>query len=253
MTIVLPTISCECTYVAPATLLPSHLRARASVAHLCYFQIVDHATNAERLFVRVSALPHRLDELDSSRVFTVCLSSEQLAQAVSWDRAMQARPTCEVRELVECHARQVCGNTLSLPEVSPIVVSAPAQQLAEQDSALVALPEVFVSCETVQEVVTEMQTPPNGNAPQHQQKRWERLTWLRAAIAMVRRQLSHIGQLPGTLVASLATLDEAIRYAFVAQHRLHYPLVCSQPVFIDGRQVGWHLLIGVPFSLTQVA
>src|SRR5579859_1921805 len=99
----LPIISPDQTYVAPATLLPYDLRLHASAANLCYFQVVDHAIDAERLFVRMTALPHRLDETDSPRVFTVCLSREQLAQALPWDRAMQARPTSDVRELVELH------------------------------------------------------------------------------------------------------------------------------------------------------
>ncbi len=246
MTMFLPSNSPEYTYVALATLLPCKLRAYASIANLCFFQVVDHATNAEQLFVRVTALPHRLDDIDSPRVFTVCLSTEQLAKALPWDRAMQAISTCDVRELVELHAKQKCSSTLQVPEVEhPVAVPAPPRPLEEKEISFVALPEVFVSCETVQEVVAEAQVP-SGNAPQPKQRRWAQLTWLRAAIAMMRRQLSQITQLQGKLLASLATLDQAIRCAYVAHHRLRQPLVCASPVFIKDRQVGWHLHLGVP-------
>jgi hypothetical protein len=240
----------EHTYVALATLLPSDLRAQASVANLCFFQIVDHATDAERLFVRAAALPHRLNDLDAPRVFTVCLTTGQLAQALLWDRAMQARPTCDVRELVELHTRQVCAGTFPSQPVSPIVAPASPQQ--QEDVELVALPEVFVSCETMQEVIVEVQAP-QGNTPRQKQRKWVQLTWLHAAIAMLRRQCSHAAQLQGILHAYLAALDHAIRCAYVAQHRMHQPLVCAIPVFIEGRQVGWRLRIGVPASTALAA
>jgi hypothetical protein len=250
MSMTLPTISSGHTYVALATLLPRSLRPHASSANLCFFQVVDHATDAERMFVQAAALPHRLDDLDSSRIFTVCLTTEQLGQALPWDRAMQARPTCDVRELVELHAKQVCAGTFPSQPVAPI--AAPASPQQQEDVELVALPEVFVSCETVQEVGVEMQPPP-GNTPRQKQRRWVQLTWLHAAIAMLRRQCSHVAQLQGILHAYLAALDHAIRCAYVAQHRMHQPLVCASPVFIEGRQVGWHLRVGVPVSTALAA
>lgn len=250
MNMILSSISPEHTYVALATLLPQQLRARASVANLCFFQVVDHAINAERLFVRVASLPHRLDDLGSPRVFTICLTAEQLTQALPWDRAMQTRATCDVRELVELHARQVCGGTVPSQPVAPI--AAPASPRQQEDVELIALPEVFVSCETVQEVVVAMQPPP-GNTPRQKQRKWARLTWLRAALAMVRRQLSHVIHLQSTFHASLARLDHTMRCVFVAQHRLRQPLVNASPVFIEGRQVGWHLRIGVPVSTPALA
>jgi hypothetical protein len=249
MTMTLPTISHEHTYVALATLLPPGLRAHASSANLCFFQVVDHATDAERLFVRVAALPHRLDDLDSPRVFTLCLTTEQLAQALPWDRAVQARATCDVRELVELHARQVWSKE---PVSSVASVAAPATAQQREDVELIAFPEVFVSCETMQEVVAEVQ-PSHGTTPRQKRRRWARLTWLRAALAMLRRQLSHVTQLQGTLHVYLTALDQAIRGAFVAQHRLRQPLMCASPVFIEGRQVGWHLRIGVPVSTALAA
>jgi hypothetical protein len=244
MSMTLPTISRGHTYVALATLLPLSLRPHASSANLCFFQVVDHTTDAERMFVRVAALPHRLDDLDAPRVFTICLSDEQLAQALPWDRAMQARATCDVRELVELHAKQR-GGRVPVPSVAPMTAPAPTHQ--QRNVELVALPEVFVSCETVQEVGVEMQPPPE-NAPQQKQRKWVRLTWLHAAIAMLRRQCAHAAQLQGILSAYLAALDHAIRCAYVAQHQLHQPLVCATPVFIKGRQVGWHLRVGVPVT-----
>jgi hypothetical protein len=253
MTMILPSISHECTYVALATLLPCKLRAQASSANLCFFQVVDHATDAEQLFVRVAALPHRLDDLDAPRVFTICLSTEQLVQALPWDRTLQARPTCDVRELVELHVKQAGNGIAPVPHAaSPIATPAPARPQEKKGIELVAVQEVFVSCETVQEVAVERQAP-IGNAPQYKQRRWVRLIWLSAAIAMLRRLRSQITQLQGKLHASLVILDQAIRCAYVAQHRLHQPLVCASPVFIEGRQVGWRLIVGVPVSTALAA
>jgi hypothetical protein len=250
MTMILPTISHEHTYVALAMLLPCGLRAHASTADLCFFQVVDHATDAERLFVRVAALPHRLDDLNSSRVFTLCLTTEQIVQALPWDRAMQARATCDMRELVELHAKQVGGATFPSKRVVPVASPAPAQQ--QEDVELFALPEVFVSCESVQEAAAEVQAPKRG-VPWQKRRRWARLTWLRTAIAMLGRQLSHITQLQSALHAYLASLEHAMRTAFVAQKGSRQPLVCVSPVFIEGRQVGWHLRVGVPLPAALAA
>ena len=250
-----PTLSLEQTYVAPATLLPANLRAHASAANLCFFQVVDCAPNVERLFVRVAALPHRLDETDSPRVFTACLSAEQLAQSLLWDRAMQARPTCDVRELVELHVKDICG-TLStvVPAAAPTASAQVPQQeeMKEEEITFVALPEIFVSCETMQEVAGDVQ-PPRAHAPRHKQQAWARLNWLREAIAMLRRQQSHANQLPGKLFIFLARLDTMLRRAFVAQHHMRQPLVCARPVFIADRQVGWHMIVGVPLSVAFAA
>src|SRR5713226_6658044 len=112
MTMILPSSSPDYTYIALATMLPCDLRAHASIANLCFFQVVDHTTDAEQFFVRVTALPHRLDDMDSPRVFTACLSAEQLAQSLLRDRAMQAKPPCDVRELVELQVKQVGSRAL---------------------------------------------------------------------------------------------------------------------------------------------
>jgi hypothetical protein len=253
MSMNLPTISREHTYVALATLLPRSLRVQASIANLCFFQVVDHATDAEQLFVRVAALPHRLDDLDSPRVYTVCLSTEQLAQALLWDRTLQVRPTCDVRELVELHVKQAGDGILPVPDAAPAVAApTPARPQEEKDIELVAVQEVFVSCETVQKVAAGMQAP-QGNTPRQKQRKWVRLTWLHAAIAMLRRLRSHVAQLQGILHAYLTALDHNIRCAYVAQHRLHQPLVCASPVFIEGQQVGWRLIVGVPVSTALAA
>src|SRR5262249_44444914 len=147
------------------TLLPPALRHHASAAQLCYFRLAECAPQADRLFVRVSALPHRLDETNGPRVFTVCLTTEQIAQALLWDRTLQGLPTCEVRELVALHAQQVVGTSLALASPLARAVTAPSAPVAaeteedlppagtQEGLSLVPLPEVFVSCETVQRVV----------------------------------------------------------------------------------------------------
>jgi hypothetical protein len=243
------TISPEHTYVALATLLPCDLRAYASTAHLCYFQVVDHAPDAERLFVRATALPHRLDETDSPRVFTLCLSTEQLAQALPWDRAMQARPTCDVRDLVALHVQQMGG---SLPDTAPVAAPAPASQV-EEDMMLAPLPEVFVSCETIAHVVEDERVL-SSVMPKRRMVSWMRRTWLRAALAVVVRQLSHVNwRLQGQLHAFLASLERVLRGVFVAQHRTRQLLVCVSPVFIENRHIGWRVQVGVPVSVARAA
>ena len=247
MSMTLPTISPGHTYVALATLLPCDLRAYASTAHLCYFQVVDHAPDARRLFIRATALPHRLDEPDSPRVFTLCLSTDQLAQALPWDRAMQARPTCDVRDLVELHVQQMGG---SLPTTAP--VAAPVSQ-AEEDVTLAPLPEVFVSYETVAQVAEDERVL-SSVMPKRRIVSWMRRTWLRAALAVVKRQLSHVNwRLQGQLHAFLASLERVLRGVFVAQHRTRQLLVCVSPVFIENRHVGWRVQFGVPVSAARAA
>ena len=249
MSMTLPTILRGHTYVALATLLPCDLRAYASSAHLCYFQVVDHAPDAERLFVRATALPHRLDETDSPRVFTLCLNTEQLAQALPWDRAMQARPTCDVRDLVVLHVQQMGG---SLPAAAPVAAPTPASQ-AEEDMTLAPLPEVFVSCETVAQVAEDERILSSA-MPKRRIVSWMRRTWLRAALAVVVRQLSHVNwRLQGQLHAFLASLERMLRCVFVAQHRTHQLLVCVSPVFIENRHVGWRVQVGVPVSAARAA
>ncbi|MFL5657359.1 MAG: hypothetical protein ACJ8CB_24655 [Ktedonobacteraceae bacterium] len=243
------TFSPEHIYVAPATLLPCDLRAHASTASLCYFQVVDHAPHAERLFVRVTALPHRLDEADSPRVFTVCLRTEKLEQALPWDRAMQDRATCDVRELVECHVQQLGG---MLPATAP--VAAPALTPAkEEDATLAPLPAIFVSCETVAQVAEDERIL-SSVMPKRHIISWTRRTWLRAALAVVMRQLSHINwRLHDHLYAFLASLESALRSVFVTQHRTRQQLVCASPVFIEDRQVGWRVQVGVPVPAALAA
>jgi len=68
------------TYVAQAALFPTQLRPQINCAGLCYFQLV-HAVGPNYL-VRVVALPHRLNDVHSRRVFTARLDAEQIAQAL---------------------------------------------------------------------------------------------------------------------------------------------------------------------------
>ena len=237
----------EQTYVAPATLLPCNLRMHASTTNLCYFQVVDHAPHAERLFVRVAALPHRLDDADSPRVFTLCLRTEQLARALPWDRAMQARPTCDVRELVALHVQQMGGTP---PATAPV---AAVSSKEEEDVTLAPLPEVFVSCETAAHVAEDERIL-SSVIPKRRIVAWIRRTWLRAALVVVMRQLSHVNwRLHGHLHAFLARLDSALRSVFVAQHRTRQPLVYASPVFIEDRQVGWRVQVGIPVPAALAA
>ncbi len=238
----LDTIMPEQTYVALATLLPSDLRPHASCACMCFFQ-VERSAGGSQHTVRVAALPHRLGDTKSTRVFLFSLSDEQLAQALPWDRPLQALPTCEVREQVEAHVRAVGG---TLPPAEPTALPASPVQHEVQ---FVALPEVFVSCETLQDALTEVDAP-TQEFPTQQRRFWMQRVWLRAAVAMLRRQLAHVNQAcQVTLHAFLKHLDGAVRSVFVAAHHSQYPLVHASPAYCGDRHVGWHLRIGVPLPL----
>ena len=234
----------ETTYVAlAATILPPGLRPKASCAGLCHFQVVDHALDAERYFVRVAALPSRLNDLASERVFTLCLSVEQIAQALPWERALQTMATWDVREQVEAHIKRA-GGMVPQSEPKPLPSSP-----APEEVTLVPTPEMFVSCQTIEDVLHDTEVPREG-ATRHRQRFWLQQFWLRAVLAMVRRQMSHVNPLwQATLHLYLKALDVVTRRVFIACRRTHQPLVYARPAYCEDRQVGWYVRIGVPVTL----
>jgi hypothetical protein len=103
---------------------------------------------------------------------------------------------------------------------------------------LLPLPEVFVSCQTVNEAVAEAPDPPFDGAA-FRLTRWTRLVWLHAALAMVRRQLAHSLQV-------FHKLDILLDKVIGAQRRLRQALVSASAVYVGDRLVGWRLKIALP-------
>jgi hypothetical protein len=245
-----PLVSSDCsysniTYVALATtLLPSELQPYASAAGLCHLRIT--STNDENCLIQVAALPHRLHDITSfasRRVFTVWVDPEQLEHALPWDRTLQNLPTFEVRERLEEEA-QMFPFPLSETDDTTLSTCAKPVPLVEttgqehQTMTLIPLPELFVSCETVNETVTEVPEPPfDGSALRL--NRWTRLVWLHAALAMVRRQLAHTRQV-------FFKLDVLLDKVIAEQRHLHQSLVSANAVYVGKRLVGWRLRIALP-------
>jgi len=111
-------------------------------------------------------------------------------------------------------------------------VPAPQEQ-ERQTITLLPLPEVFVSCQTVNETVAEAPEPPFEGAA-FRLTRWTRLVWLHAALAMVRRQLAHSRQI-------FHKLDILLDKVIGAQRRLRQALVSANAVYVGERLVGWRL------------
>jgi hypothetical protein len=238
--------SFDTTYVAlAATILPPDLQAYASAAGLCHLRIT--SSDAEHYFLEVAALPHRLNDFASSkRVFTLWVEAEQLAHSsvLPWDRALQSLPTCDVRECLEAQMLSFPGDDITLPAcadslgVEPQYAEPAPQEQERQVMTLLPLPEVFVSCQTVNEAVAEAPEPPFDDAT-FRLTRWTRLVWLRAALAMVRRQLAHSRQV-------FHKLDILLDKVIGAQRRLRQALVSASAVYVGDRLVGWRLKIALP-------
>lgn len=237
--------STDITYVALAVaLLPDELQVHASAAGLCHLRIT--STDDQHCLIQVAALPHRLhDTASSRRVFTVWVAASQVEHALPWDKTLQNLPTFEVRERLEAEAHvfpcplsdadnttpPACAEPVPLPETN-------GQE--RQAITLIPLPELFVSCETISEAVTEEAEPPL-DAPAFRLNRWTRLVWLRAALAMVQRQLKHTRQ-------TFSKLDVLLDKVIAAQRRLHHSLVSASEVYVGKRLVGWRLRIALPMT-----
>lgn len=240
------TTSLDITYVALESILPPDLQVHASTAGLCHLRLI--STDGQDCLLQVAALPHRLNDPASSptrRVFTVWVAAEHVAHALPWERAIQHLPAFEVRERLEAEAHL---SSCTLPSADDTALSTPVEPISPMETeeqgrqamTLIPLPEVFVSCETVNETVAEAPEPPL-DAPAFRLNRWTRLVWLRAALAMVRRQLVHTRQV-------FYKLDVLLDKVITAQQRVQQSLVSASAVYAGKRLVGWRLQIALPMT-----
>lgn len=239
----------DTTYVAlAATLLPPELQMQASAAGLCHVQITGYMV-ADQHCIQVAALPHRFDEAsDSRRVFTVWVDAEQLTSLLPWDRSLQALPTCEVRARLLLHPQHELPFR-NEPHLEDRVARPHPQeprehidhldQQPQETITLLPLPELFVSSQTVQEIAAETPNKPLQAGSVSGRRSWTRLTWLHAALAMVRRQMSHAHQ-------AFAKLDTLLENVIATQRHLRQSLVSASEVYVGKQLVGWRLQIAYP-------
>lgn len=95
-------------YIGLATLLPAS-RLLCSCAGLFFARVKSYRSD-ERVTVEVAALERYFNADDDTyhrHVRIMVLSKIAFAQLLEWDRRLAGMPTCEVRELVKDHVRQV--------------------------------------------------------------------------------------------------------------------------------------------------
>lgn len=111
-------------YVAPARILPPHLRVRASCAGLCYFVLEGAPDEQGQVRVRVAALAERLSSMQAHTVHAAALGPQALAQALPVTRELGSLPTCDLRWQVEEHASRVTGTPFQEgPQAEPAAVA----------------------------------------------------------------------------------------------------------------------------------
>jgi hypothetical protein len=239
-------------YVALADILPLELRPKASCAGLCYLVVEQHMqTGSYR--VKAAALPQRLSDPRSHRVFTVFVEADELAQTLPYDRALRSIPTCDLRDLLEERARGSSGmDLLSAPGEEQLNGSAPALQAREpsREERAVLLPELFVSQQTVADAAEVVDAPPGGGSGKHLRLRMLQFIWIKAAMMMARRQMeSAKWSLRRNLHTVYSQLHAYLCRVFEACHQTYRMFASARPAYVEDRQVGWYIQVRVPASL----
>src|SRR5437588_4276728 len=237
-------------YVALADILPPELRPQASCAGLCYLVVEQHIL-AGSYRIKAAALPQRLIDPRSHRVFTVFVEADELVQALPYDRALQSMPTCDLRELLEQRGsggidllcapgeEQRNGSALSLVALEPS---------REERAAL--LPELFVSQQTVADAAEVVDAPPGGGTSKRRRLHVLQFIWIQAAMMMARRQMeSAKWSLQRNLHATYSQLHAYLCQVFEACHQTYRIFASARPAYVEDRQVGWYIQVGVPASL----
>jgi len=180
----------------------------------------------------------------------VVLTEEALYFALPWDIRLQGKCSGDILTAMQAHAQAIRPVQRVVPESFQsqreyprydTSQSHPQEQPKTPEAAtLIPLPELFVSYQTVDEVITESLEPSYTDIPSHPTS-WARLVWLRAALAMVRRQMRHSRQV-------FAKLDVLLDKVVDAQCHMRQSLVSANPVQIGNRLVGWRLTIALPLA-----
>ena len=236
-------------YVALADTLPPELQPKASCAGLCYL-VVEQQMQAGSYRVKAAALPQRLSDPRCHRVFTVFVEADELAQVLPYDRALQSIPTCDLRELLEQRGsggrdllcapeEQRNGSALSLVALEPS---------GEERAAL--LPELFVSQQTVADAAEVVDVPAGGGSSKRCRLHVLQFIWIQAAMMMARRQMESAKWSPQRdLHTTYSKLHAYLCRVFEACHQAYRMFVSARPAYVEDRQVGWYIQVGVPASL----
>lgn len=242
-------------YVALATIFPEVQRGTVvSCAGLCYMQILN-ASGLERR-VRVAALPSHLESASHRKIQTLSLREEQLRQMLPWDRTLQRLEICCVREVLQTYVYQLsCIEIFAHPyepgDDSLLVqepVRAPDVQRERSEVVWTALPEMFVSATTAQDLAGCIK-----GSTQHGGKKTypQPLFWLKTMVAVLNRQLRHLNAQSQAAICDRYTKLLAVAERMVSifkrrngsSHRCF--LVDAIPLRRDGRCLGWHLVIAL--------
>ena len=239
-------------YVALADILPPELRPQASCAGLCYLVVEQHM-QAGSYHVKVAALPQRLSDSRCHRVFTVFVEADELVQALPYDRALQSMPTCDLRELLEQGARGSSGiDLLCAPGEVQRNGSAPSLVALEpsREERAALLPELFVSLQTVADAAEVVGALPGGGSSKRRRLHVLQFIWIQAAMMMARRQMeSAKWSLRRDLHATYGKLHAYLCRVFEACHQAYRMFASARPAYVEDRQVGWYIQVGVPASL----
>lgn len=226
------------TYVGLSMLLPEELHALCSCAGLFYVQVLDVCVGGDLYRVEIAALPRYFsaDQRSSQRhVRTIFLTEGQCAQLVEWDRRLAAMATCDVRDLVEAHTRQIQA-THRLPPADEVptreTVAAPVhlheatqsptvvhhgdvREIVEQHTALHTA-QIHCQEQTIQQTAEDV--PPGAE----QQEEMSQLPTPRAyhvRTAPLAREARY------TEVTTVVVPVEAIKAAYEqVEQRQHHPL-----------------------------
>src|SRR5207248_4195788 len=231
-------------------ILPLELRPQASCAGLSYLVVEQHIQPGSYR-VKAAALPQRLSDSRSQRVFTVFVETDELAQALPYDRALQSIPTCDLRELLEQRGSGgrdlLCapGKEQRNGSALPLVALEPSR---EERAAL--LPELFVSLQTAADAAEVVDAPLGGGTSKRRSLHVLQFIWIQAAMMMARRQMESAKWSPQRdLHTTYSKLHAYLCRVFEACHQAYRMFVSARPAYVHDRQVGWYIQVGVPASL----
>ena len=176
--------------------------------------------------------------LDFSHAVRIILTEENLYAAIPYDIRVQGKCSSDIIKLMAVHARHV-RPAQRIPSAQTSEQTAPVQpQQAREEPTLIPLPEIFVSTQSVEEARAETPELSGVGIPSYPTA-WARMVWLRAALAMVRRQAQHARH-------AFNKLDVLLDKVLDAQRDLRQSLVSASPVHVGDRLVGWRLQIALP-------
>ena len=235
----------DIAYVSPASIfvalaavtLPNDpdLHACLSCAHLCYFQ-VERSIDDDLHHVRIAALPHRLQDVDSGNHSEfMYLTASQLAQALPWDRMLQGMVTSDIRALLESHSAQMSDTPLESLIALPPIPTEPSFSCV-----LVSRQDLHYALETMHRTAEDVLAP----AAQIRRRGMRRLQrWL--DVVLFRAVLS-------TLVQR-TELYQMVQRVLRSRRQFPQRLISACEVYNDGLLQGWLVQVTIPRTLASAA